>query len=169
MIGSSVLRSRGSSPRMRGAQSISESGQLHKRIIPAYAGSTEDLRWGIKGEWDHPRVCGEHFHRCCTCYHCWGSSPRMRGARPQGSGKTLSAGIIPAYAGSTRPARRSSPGSGDHPRVCGEHLLFARCVKPVVGSSPRMRGALTKWDVLRLQREIIPAYAGSTGRMYIGR
>ena len=49
-----------SSPRMRGAQSNKNADQIHRRIIPAYAGST----WGHEhrpGQLvDHPRVCGEH-------------------------------------------------------------------------------------------------------------
>ena len=52
-------------------------------------------------------------------------------------------GIIPAYAGSTRPARPSAPGRG---------------------SSPHTRGALTPASRCLGVLRIIPAYAGSTHR-----
>ena len=91
----------GSSPRMRGAQSLSNVMKPANRIIPAYAGSTPcSGRLGTCG-WDHPRVCGEH----CAC--AWdkstagGSSPRMRGARHADGRRFRRRGIIPAYAGST--------------------------------------------------------------------
>ena len=53
-------------------------------------------------------------------------------------------------------------GSGDHPRVCGEHLTHLLEKGHEQGSSPRMRGA--RLAVLRdkLRAGIIPAYAGST-------
>ena len=93
---------------------------------------------------DHPRIRGEHS---------------QAGARDGAPG-----GIIPAYAGSTLPedvgdrdlwgpsphtrgARNSRPwrrlGSGDHPRIRGEHLHRA--------ARRRRQGG------------IIPAYAGNTG------
>ena len=71
-------------------------------------------------------------------------------------------GIIPAYAGNTRPVLVMIHLVWDHPRVCGEHgHVF---VYPVIylGSSPRMRGT----PVHRVEQishgGIIPAYAGNT-------
>ena len=54
--------------------------------------------------------------------------------------------IIPAYAGSTAPARRRSSGRRDHPRIRGEHASGAGDDRPRSG--------------------IIPAYAGSTSRQW---
>ena len=51
----------------------------------------------------------------------------------------LNHGIIPAYAGNTNFGMPFSFARRDHPRVCGEHLVFV-VVVVVVGSSPRMRG-----------------------------
>ena len=50
----------------------------------------------------------------------------------------------------------------DHPRVCGEHALFASAKADPLGSSPRMRG--TRENRFRDFDfdGIIPAYAGNT-------
>ena len=66
----------------------------------------------------------------------------MRGARRGGRLARLDLGIIPAYAGSTKWAPLRERLTGDHPRVCGEHVL------PVA--------------LVQLGEGIIPAYAGST-------
>ena len=71
----------GSSPHTRGALAKGEAGFVVKRIIPAYAGSTQNLRNAYKLTKDHPRIRGEHAPLMATCK----SSPW----------------IIPAYAGST--------------------------------------------------------------------
>ncbi len=71
-------------------------------------------------------------------------------------------GIIPAYAGSTATRGREWTGSGDHPRVCGEHLKSPETGTDIVGSSPRMRGALAIHVIRTRHVGIIPAYAGST-------
>ena len=86
----------------------------------------------------------------------------MRGAQPARVGPAPHHGIIPAYAGSTNFPARHKRQSEDHPRVCGEHQRTAGARDTVLGSSPRMRGALAdrEWDVDA--RRIIPAYAGST-------
>ena len=64
----------------------------------------------------------------------------MRGTHRLCPGHNGRSGIIPAYAGNT--PRLADPGcrGRDHPRVCGEHALFAIANAPPLGSSPRMRG-----------------------------
>ena len=113
----------GSSPRMRGAPRAARAASQPFGIIPAYAGSTfkgmtmQDL---IE---DHPRVCGEHTLAHVDSCISRGSSPRMRGALTASVFSVNQSGIIPAYAGSTRPGAGGHPPAGDHPRVCGEHLI----------------------------------------------
>ena len=90
---------------------------------------------------DHPRVCGEHMDEQIMRNMFEGSSPRMRGARI-GYGRIVGpAGIIPAYAGSTAWLISRRAGTGDHPRVCGEHSSLWPFLSLQAGSSPRMRGA----------------------------
>ena len=71
-------------------------------------------------------------------------------------------GIIPAYAGSTRRARRRGIGSADHPRIRGEHRWSAPSSRALSGSSPHTRGAPPTDFRSVSGGGIIPAYAGST-------
>ena len=86
----------------------------------------------------------------------------MRGALTLPFSHETAKGIIPAYAGST--ARDVPPHrqTWDHPRVCGEHKTQLVTDALVLGSSPRMRGALAKLYTYPYAAGIIPAYAGST-------
>ena len=152
----------GSSPRMRGALSWHRVQRRVPGIIPAYAGSTGWWAGRKRLRRDHPRVCGEHLRLRNRQYRRRGSSPRMRGALVSHDELMLSAGIIPAYAGSTLAARRDARHRQDHPRVCGEHSAVPRLSFSKRGSSPRMRGAHRRGVVRRLRDGIIPAYAGST-------
>ena len=75
------IRIRGSSPHTRGALGRHCRERAPCRIIPAYAGSTGDIRFATLAGKDHPRIRGEHPI-----------------TRPGGDGRSR---IIPAYAGST--------------------------------------------------------------------
>ena len=90
----------------------------------------------------------------------------MRGTQPPAIELVLLLGIIPAYAGNTGVESFGQIQIGDHPRVCGEHIvqLFAQLVQ--VGSSPRMRGTLAGYAHHFHAGGIIPAYAGNTLRDY---
>ena len=111
---------------------------------------------------DHPRVCGEHS---CGFLHALpdaGSSPRMRGT-PRPYGRRISrCGIIPAYAGNTCGAAPKNCITGDHPRVCGEHVAKWLNGGEIPGSSPRMRGTPGRQSRQYQRAGIIPAYAGNT-------
>ena len=131
-------------------------------IIPAYAGNTSARVRRLSPCRDHPRVCGEHSSDRCRPPCMWGSSPRMRGTLMPTLKPLYAAGIIPAYAGNTKPAWRTPCGIWDHPRVCGEHAVIVDFVGGLSGSSPRMRGTQSTIFRLRHNRGIIPAYAGNT-------
>ena len=130
----------GSSPRMRGTLMISSYRSELSGIIPAYAGNTSSSCASRASTPDHPRVCGEHFLPLVGCGCIGGSSPRMRGTRIFITSCVAVFGIIPAYAGNTREKFLYVLERGDHPRVCGEHLVFFAAVCGGRGSSPRMRG-----------------------------
>ena len=74
----------------------------------------------------------------------------------------MTAGIIPADAGSTFRSSFMWCGSKDHPRGCGEHLSSPAPTIAPCGSSPRMRGALDNALEQTGVWRIIPADAGST-------
>ena len=113
---------------------------------------------------DHPRIRGEHRGMCLASLPSPGSSPHTRGARERGESNVAGRGIIPAYAGSTRPLRKIGDETKDHPRIRGEHA------DPIVlrhgnrGSSPHTRGAQDPLSGRCRRPRIIPAYAGSTRR-----
>ena len=69
----------GSSPRMRGTRRCSRRMRTIPGIIPAYAGNTRTHQMPSQGQWDHPRVCGEHDFNDLMTKNNVGSSPRMRG------------------------------------------------------------------------------------------
>ena len=147
---------------MRGALAPSRFANEPYGIIPAYAGSTFCRRILFFGTRDHPRVCGEHAKKRILDEAITGSSPRMRGAPRNTDRRGFRQGIIPAYAGSTGPQRGLRFDDGDHPRVCGEHLVLDTRDLRTSGSSPRMRGALPTISCICVVIGIIPAYAGST-------
>ena len=97
---------------------------------------------------DHPRIRGEHFQGLWELIKGAGSSPHTRGALRDPPDHLGDAGIIPAYAGSTR--SRSAPPRG------------------LRGSSPHTRGAPTPLFTGTVDTGIIPAYAGSTGLCNLG-
>ena len=91
-----------------------------------------------------------------------GSSPRMRGTRLIYASGSLTVGIIPADAGNTWESGAMLSTCRDHPRGCGEHIVFI-CKYPLMaGSSPRMRGTLIIDNANNAVIGIIPADAGNT-------
>ena len=105
---------------------------------------------------------GEHSRPPAAQRMARGPSPRARGAPRHGVPHVLDAGTIPACAGSTRPARRTSWRAGDHPRVRGEHPPNEYVPKLRRGPSPRARGAPAVPGADPRARGTIPACAGST-------
>ena len=130
----------GSSPRMRGTP-LSDAGHgIQSGIIPAYAGNTSISPATSATNRDHPRVCGEHIFNAPARVELPGSSPRMRGTHMTVQQYNYIVGIIPAYAGNTKPRGFLMSRYWDHPRVCGEHDSFPSDDFIEAGSSPRMRG-----------------------------
>ena len=73
-------------------------------------------------------------------------------------------GIIPACAGNTRCWTGGSGSGGDHPRVCGEHMIRFQRRSRFLGSSPRVRGTRRRRCSRSAGVGIIPACAGNTAR-----
>ena len=156
------LLAQGSSPHTRGAPAITPSSLPTAGIIPAYAGSTRRQCRASQTRWDHPRIRGEHSKRIEANQSGLGSSPHTRGALSRRILDVQELGIIPAYAGSTRPTPTASSPRRDHPRIRGEHSTPFAASCAVVGSSPHTRGARAAADGAPRGEGIIPAYAGST-------
>ena len=110
----------------------------------------------------HPHVCGEHPCGSACPGFVLGSSPRMRGTQVPWRLVISILGLIPTYAGNTRPCSRPMPPSRAHPHVCGEHGGAITKFSRAKGSSPRMRGTLIRGLMDALKGGLIPTYAGNT-------
>ncbi len=154
--------SEGSPPRMRGKEASVPRVYGPSGITPAYAGKsiiTHDLAALCK---DHPRVCGEKFSgKTSNTFHP-GSPPRMRGKVNCPGFLSNVPGITPAYAGKRRVRCFFGSVREDHPRVCGEKLMYAALLKYRRGSPPRMRGKVDFPGCQHLSGGITPAYAGKS-------
>ena len=86
----------------------------------------------------------------------------MRGTLFVGNDVFSWCGIIPAHAGNTFPVFARRVHRRDHPRACGEHKITAGGASMEAGSSPRMRGTLSRAVNRVYGGGIIPAHAGNT-------
>ena len=134
------------------------------RLIPACAGKTRRLWAWRPPSPAHPRACGENVLAASSASSTPGSSPRVRGKRPDPLAHAVDEGLIPARAGKTGTGSSSTARPRAHPRACGEN--FRRVVNAVRnrGSSPRVRGKpVNEFHQLRVSG-LIPARAGKTTR-----
>ena len=124
------------------------------------------VKAGFTGESDKFRApsalarANAGFEAMAPCYG-W-RSPHTRGARGQALRRLGPRRIIPAYAGSTGPPPAETQRRLHHPRIRGEHDVFADQVAQTKGSSPHTRGAQQRERKTLMLTGIIPAYAGST-------
>ncbi len=132
---------KGSSPLVRGAPRVHVSDVVRVGIIPARAGSTTRRPYAETRRQDHPRSCGEHASVSLASHCRTGSSPLVRGAPYVRLPSPDDSRIIPARAGSTTSAPTRSLRAWDHPRSCGEHILWECTECGHEGSSPLVRGA----------------------------
>ena len=72
------------------------------------------------------------------------------------------AGLIPAWAGKTKPRPVSRSQREAHPRVGGENAEIGARTPAARGSSPRGRGKLVAHSPVLQARRLIPAWAGKT-------
>ena len=153
---------RGSSPHVRGTHRVEPQARPQLGIIPACAGNTLSRSRSRRGSGDHPRMCGEHISALSVAVLAAGSSPHVRGTRTLHAIAHEHAGIIPACAGNTTACATIPARTGDHPRMCGEHMLTEPPTVPSSGSSPHVRGTHLHQGRQVHYRGIIPACAGNT-------
>ncbi len=91
-----------------------------------------------------------------------GSSPRMRGTELPGHESHGKQRFIPAHAGNSRNWSHQLLSDSVHPRACGEQFAAQRLSGPIDGSSPRMRGTVTRAPIILINYRFIPAHAGNS-------
>ena len=155
---------RGSPPRVRGTGGHAGDRGGRGGITPACAGNRHRNPPGRLRGRDHPRVCGEQKAVRVLAGMVSGSPPRVRGTVVPISYINLYARITPACAGNRPLLLTYSGGKEDHPRVCGEQLVFWLILLPRAGSPPRVRGTGRSRPTLVELRGITPACAGNRCR-----
>ena len=149
-----------SSPRVRGTlDDQARVAEVH-RIIPACAGDAMSATRSRCLAPDHPRVCGGRANTASDGSEQTGSSPRVRGTRQRRSSTNSPKRIIPACAGDAEPGTCPTRPCTDHPRVCGGRTLALGSPLDDIGSSPRVRGTLSRAGLTVEEARIIPACAG---------
>ena len=131
-------------PRIRGEHGRLPALPAHVTgIIPAYAGSTvaaaKSTGRGL-GSSPHTRGARSSIVRNVLSLR---DHPRIRGEHPpQAISSRTQSGIIPAYAGSTRPRHGWAPSRrGIIPAYAGSTTPFSQSIEATWGSSPHTRGA----------------------------
>ena len=125
---------------MRGKGDGLETGNVIKRITPAYAGKSIPTTAGHIQMEDHPRLCGEKYNRTLFVWFYTGSPPPMRGKGTVRGKSTRPWRITPAYAGKSTWKCMPFVTSQDHPRLCGEKHMEVYAICDITGSPPPMRG-----------------------------
>ncbi len=159
-----VMRSAGSSPRVRGTRAIASAGAVRRRFIPACAGNARQCCAAQTTRPVHPRVCGERIFFSAGLDALSGSSPRVRGTPPRYHGGGIAGRFIPACAGNASKARHLECLLPVHPRVCGERAREHNKSTIITGSSPRVRGTHDAHERRRTTSRFIPACAGNAMR-----
>ena len=137
-------------------------------FIPARAGNTF-----LPAVWNaatpvHPRACGEHDAVDSLEPGEDGSSPRVRGTRPDRLRTRRRTRFIPARAGNTRLTSSTDSPNPVHPRACGEHESAPRRPLANVGSSPRVRGTPRRRRRGRVGPPVHPRACGEHFRVRSG-
>ena len=132
---------KGSPPRVRGTDALSQAESYLRGITPACAGNRLHNRTYQLRARDHPRVCGEQGAPRPGRLLYLGSPPRVRGTGARRALLWYDSGITPACAGNSCPP--ASPGPS------------------APGSPPRVRGTGVATHMARLIDRITPACAGN--------
>ena len=162
--GDASTLSTGSSPRVRGTQQGTTMARPRGRFIPASAGNAllQDGQRAVQSV--HPRECGERPRHAPAPPDPRGSSPRVRGTPQITLHHIRVERFIPASAGNAEPATFSSLLKSVHPRECGERFVDGPAPTPEDGSSPRVRGTLSRRGSQSRRLRFIPASAGNARR-----
>ena len=151
----------GSSPRVRGTRVDVVKINGFQRFIPAGAGNATGTAAAPCRTAVHPRGCGERRAPAGGARRGGGSSPRVRGTRPEAGAAHTIRRFIPAGAGNAARSLGPISGCAVHPRGCGERRVSRSASVSRCGSSPRVRGTHSGTRPRRGPPRFIPAGAGN--------
>ena len=157
----SAEKSGGSSPHMRGTPRHAPVHGLHLRFIPACAGDVPHSYPIPAPAAVHPRMRGERCLLTEQFTQTNGSSPHARGTQRVCRGHHVPGRFIPACAGNASMDRTNWPVSPVHPRMCGERTYGVSLMAARNGSSPHVRGTLSRLPEETDEGRFIPACAGN--------
>ena len=112
-------------------------------------------------------MCGEQAITATPDPCTNGSSPRVRGTGTAHDLCSNSHRFIPACAGNRSTGHATASLAAVHPRVCGEQPRSPRPKQTRRGSSPRVRGTVTRAPSAALGLRFIPACAGNSFSRFI--
>ncbi len=150
----------GLSPRVRGNPAQDGFGALARGSIPACTGEPGSRRLRKWKRKVYPRVYGGTAIGIAQRAELEGLSPRVRGNRWKKRRDGRKSGSIPACTGEPD-TRRAPPGTARvYPRVYGGTTCTLTARRQSLGLSPRVRGNLSTWQLLRAEKRSIPACTG---------
>ncbi len=157
-----VVVLQGSSPLVRGGRMQGRVHQRRRGLIPARAGRTGLTNCPLRFGTAHPRSCGADYQVQPGDTLMSGSSPLVRGGLRFLLAPITCLGLIPARAGRTVIAPLSVGSTSAHPRSCGADRQRVCVDGYSPGSSPLVRGGLSRFRRLSGWHGLIPARAGRT-------
>ena len=107
-------------------------------------------------------MCGEKSKTSWLASKLIGSPPHVRGKESFPLIIFFIFRITPACAGKSNCPSSNRPSSKDHPRMCGEKVMFLLIVLYAVGSPPHVRGKVFLTLNFCLVLRITPACAGKS-------
>ena len=138
------LRAMGSPPHVRGKGDPRTKKNSVRRITPACAGKRAGSSGYYSTAGDHPRMCGEKAMSQAIAQAPTGSPPHVRGKVVVDAQDVAIFRITPACAGKSATAQIFRHLHWDHPRMCGEKLMFLGRVGGLTGITPACAGKRLK-------------------------
>jgi len=172
----------GSSPRMWGTRTYSNSCRWYRWFIPTHVGNSQIQSQKLEITLVHPHACGELTSTHSPSIFSNGSSPRMWGTRnlqcfldsqngssprmwgtPSHSTRSpFFKRFIPTHVGNSPAHIYTKEDILVHPHACGELLYPLPTLWGGFGSSPRMWGTRIPLCVCPLQSRFIPTHVGNS-------
>ena len=131
-------------------------------ITPTCVGNTRYVKEQSKKAGDHPHLCGDHVVIFYANRTPKGSPPPVWGTPSLVAVLKLLSRITPTCVGNTSTRGQLRSQNGDHPHLCGEHLLCCPRRSNSLGSPPPVWGTLPARQNPDMRVGITPTCVGNT-------